>query len=219
MPRATRSEDVGAPHARQPSRSCDRTSRFRPSGRSGSRRRTLLERLLSFFADVRAGGGRRRGAADAERLPAARRLLAAEAGARRLDPHRGQRRRSTSYSAAAQAVLLMGVVPLYGWLGSRVVRIRLISTMLLFFAGDARGLLRRWARSGVREGVAFYIWLGHHQRLHRLAVLGLRQRPLHGRPGPAVVSVDRRGRVARRVGRRGVGRPAWFSGSASRRTR
>ena len=39
----------------------------------------------------------------------------------------------------------MGVVPLYGWLGTRVVRIRLISIMMLFFAATLVGVLRRRA--------------------------------------------------------------------------
>jgi AAA family ATP:ADP antiporter len=64
-----------------------------------------------------------------------------------------------SYSAAAQAVLLMAVVPFYGWLGTRVVRIRLISIMMTFFAVTLVGFYVG-GRAGLREGVAFYIWLG-----------------------------------------------------------
>jgi AAA family ATP:ADP antiporter len=64
-----------------------------------------------------------------------------------------------SYSAAFQAVLLMGIVPLYGWLGTRVVRIRLISIMMVFFAVTLVGFSAA-GQAGVREGVAFYVWLG-----------------------------------------------------------
>ena len=38
-----------------------------------------------------------------------------------------------SYSAAGQAVLLLGLVPLYGWVASKVSRIRLLSGLTLFF--------------------------------------------------------------------------------------
>ena len=39
-----------------------------------------------------------------------------------------------SYSAAAQAVLLMGFIPLYSWFSSRVSRMRLIVGVTIFFA-------------------------------------------------------------------------------------
>ena len=64
-----------------------------------------------------------------------------------------------SYSAAAQAVLLMAVVPLYGWLGTRVDRIRLIAITMTFFAVTLVGFYLG-GRAGLREGVAFYIWIG-----------------------------------------------------------
>jgi AAA family ATP:ADP antiporter len=124
----------------------------------GERPKNLLERLLSLFADVRAGEG-----VGALLLtvniflllagyslmkPARDGLILTEGGAE-----------LASYSAAAQAVLLMGVVPLYGWLGTRVVRIRLISIMMLFFAATLVAFFAA-GRAGVREGFAFYIWLG-----------------------------------------------------------
>ena len=124
----------------------------------GERPKSPLERLLSLFADVRAGEG-----VGALLLtvniflllagyslmkPARDGLILTEGGAE-----------VASYSAAAQAVLLMGVVPLYGWLGTRVVRIRLISIMMLFFAATLVAFFVA-GRAGVREGVAFYIWLG-----------------------------------------------------------
>jgi AAA family ATP:ADP antiporter len=124
----------------------------------GERPKNLLERLLSLFADVRAGEG-----VGALLLtvniflllagyslmkPARDGLILTEGGAE-----------VASYSAAAQAVLLMGVVPLYGWLGTRVVRIRLMAIMMLFFAATLVAFFVA-GRAGVREGVAFYIWLG-----------------------------------------------------------
>lgn len=53
----------------------------------------------------------------------------------------------------------MAVVPLYGWLGTRVVRIKLIAIMMTFFAGTLV-LFYLTGQAGGRVGVAFYIWLG-----------------------------------------------------------
>ena len=80
-----------------------------------------------------------------------------------------------SYSAAAQAVLLMAVVPLYGWLGTRVVRIRLISIMMTFFAVTLVGFYVGGQCRTARRGRVLHLDRPH-QRLHRVAVLGLRQR-------------------------------------------
>jgi AAA family ATP:ADP antiporter len=41
-----------------------------------------------------------------------------------------------SYTAAAQAVLLLALVPAYGWVANRVNRIRLISVVTLFFLSN-----------------------------------------------------------------------------------
>ena len=64
-----------------------------------------------------------------------------------------------SYSAAGQALLLLLVVPAFGWLSARVGRIKLITTVNLFFVSN---LLVFWilGRGGVREGIFFYLWLG-----------------------------------------------------------
>ena len=117
-----------------------------------------LERLLSVFADVRGGEGISVVlltvnvflllAGYSLMKPARDGLILTEGGAE-----------VASYSAAAQAVLLMAVVPLYGWLGTRVVRIRLISIMMTFFAGTLV-LFYLVGQAGGRVGVAFYVWLG-----------------------------------------------------------
>ena len=124
----------------------------------GESPKSPLEKLLSVFADVRAGEG-----VGALLLalnvflllggyslmkPARDGLILTEGGAE-----------LASYSAAAQAVLLMAVVPFYGWLGTKVVRIRLISIMMTFFAVTLIGFYIG-GRIGLREGVAFYIWIG-----------------------------------------------------------
>lgn len=64
-----------------------------------------------------------------------------------------------SYAAAGQALLLLLVVPAFGWLSARVGRIRLITTVNLFFVSN---LLLFWilGKGGAREGIAFYLWLG-----------------------------------------------------------
>ena len=64
-----------------------------------------------------------------------------------------------AYSSAGQAALLMVLVPLYGYIGARLVRIRLLSGMLLFFVANLV-LFYGFGVSGAREGVTFYIWVG-----------------------------------------------------------
>jgi AAA family ATP:ADP antiporter len=117
-----------------------------------------LERGLSLFSDVRGGEGTTvllmtvniflLLAGYSLMKPARDGLILTEGGAE-----------VASYSAAAQAVLLMAVVPLYGWLGTRVVRIKLISIMMTFFAGTLV-LFYLAGQAGGRVGVAFYVWLG-----------------------------------------------------------
>ena len=123
----------------------------------GEQPKNALERLLSLFADVRAGEGL--GAllltinvflllaGYSLMKPARDGLVLTEGGAE-----------VASYSAAAQAVLLMGIVPLYGWLGTKVIRIRLIAIMMTFFAVTLFGFFLG-GQAGLREGVAFYIWI------------------------------------------------------------
>ena len=124
----------------------------------GEQPKNPLERLLSLFADVRAGEGV--GvvlltlnvflllAGYSLMKPARDGLILTEGGAE-----------WASYSAAFQAVLLMAIVPLYGWLGTRVVRVRLIGIMMVFFAATLV-LFSIAGQAGVREGIAFYVWLG-----------------------------------------------------------
>jgi AAA family ATP:ADP antiporter len=64
-----------------------------------------------------------------------------------------------AYASAGQAVLLLGVVPAFSWLSSRVDRVRLLTTMQLIFIGC---LLAFYALAHARApiGLAFYLWLG-----------------------------------------------------------
>ena len=124
----------------------------------GEAPKSLLERALSVFADVRAGEG-------VSTVLLAANIFLLLAGYSLMKPARDGLilteggAEVASYSAAAQALLLMVAVPIYGWLGTRVVRIKLISIVVTFFAGT---LLAFYAGgiAGLREGVAFYIWIG-----------------------------------------------------------
>ena len=124
----------------------------------GQRQKNLLERALSVFADVRAGEG-------VSTLLMALNIFLLLAGYSLMKPARDGLilteggAEVASYSAAAQAVLLMGAVPLYGWLGTRVVRIVLISIVMTFFSLTLIGFYLGGV-AGLREGVAFYIWIG-----------------------------------------------------------
>jgi ATP:ADP antiporter, AAA family len=124
----------------------------------GEAPKSVLERVLSLFADVRSGEG-------VSTLLLALNIFLLLGGYSLMKPARDGLvlteggAEVASYSAAAQAVLLMGVVPLYGWIGTRVPRIRLISTSMTFFALTLVGFYVG-GLAGLREGVAFYVWIG-----------------------------------------------------------
>lgn len=116
------------------------------------------ERLLSVFSDVRAGES-----ASALLLlfavflllgayyllkPVREALILSENGAE-----------VKSYSAAGQALLLLCIIPLYGWVASKVNRARLLTGLTVFFAMNLAIFWFLGVR-GFREGVIFYIWLG-----------------------------------------------------------
>jgi ATP:ADP antiporter, AAA family len=64
-----------------------------------------------------------------------------------------------SYSSAAQAILLLGVVPAYGWFASRVNRVRLVVGVTLFFISHL-AVFMALGKAGVAIDIAFYLWLG-----------------------------------------------------------
>jgi len=122
------------------------------------RPKNTAEKMLSVFSDVRAGES-----VSALLLmiavflllgayyllkPVREALILTESGAE-----------IKSYSAAGQAVLLLGIVPLYGWIASKISRMRLLAGLTLFFVLN---LVAFWffGVRGAREGVVFYIWLG-----------------------------------------------------------
>jgi AAA family ATP:ADP antiporter len=123
-----------------------------------SPRKSALDRALSVVAEVRAGEG-----VGALLLAAnvfallgfyyvlktvRESLILSEGGAE-----------VKSYAAAGQAVMLLGLVPLYGWVASRVDRVRLISGVTLFFASHLV-IFYLLGVAGVRVGVAFFLWIG-----------------------------------------------------------
>lgn len=64
-----------------------------------------------------------------------------------------------SYMSGIQTLLLLAVVPAFGWLSSKVSRIRLMTTMQLIFIGCLVAF-EVLIQSGARIGIVFYIWVG-----------------------------------------------------------
>ena len=64
-----------------------------------------------------------------------------------------------SYSSAGQTLLLLAVVPAFGWLTNRVSRIRLMTTMQIIFMG-CLGAFYLLDQAGAPIGLAFYLWVG-----------------------------------------------------------
>jgi AAA family ATP:ADP antiporter len=121
------------------------------------KKKSAIERLLCLFADVRAGEG-----AGALWLSANAFVLLA--GYYLLKPIREAliltqwSPEGKAYTAAGQALLLLFLVPAYGAFASRVIRVRLIAWVTLFFTSHlvVFAILGPW----FRIGVAFFLWLG-----------------------------------------------------------
>ena len=64
-----------------------------------------------------------------------------------------------SYASGGQTLLLLAVVPAFGWLQNRVSRIRLMTTMQLIFMGCLIGFYFLY-KAEAPIGLAFYLWLG-----------------------------------------------------------
>lgn len=117
-----------------------------------------LEKVLSYLADVRAGEGP--GVllltANVFLLLAAYYLLKTAREALILTEGGAYIK---AYSSAGQAVLLMILVPLYGMVGTRVVRGKLLPGLTLFFASHLAAF-SFFGALGNRIGVVYYIWVG-----------------------------------------------------------
>jgi AAA family ATP:ADP antiporter len=124
----------------------------------GEARKTPLDRLLSFFADVRTGEG-------VGALVLALNVFLLLAAYSMLKPARDalvvaeQGSVGKAWASGTQALLLMGIVPMYGWLSTRVPRLRLIGITTLVIVSNLL-LFAVAAGSGTRVGIAFFIWLG-----------------------------------------------------------
>ena len=127
--------------------------------RASRDRRGVLDRLLSPFTVLRAGEG-----PDAILLMLAvfllltayyvlkvvREPLILSAGGAELK----------SYTSAAQAVLLLFLIPAYGAIANRVNRIRLISIVTLFFIANLLVFYVLAVAGTPGLGAAFFVWVG-----------------------------------------------------------
>jgi AAA family ATP:ADP antiporter len=64
-----------------------------------------------------------------------------------------------SYTSAGQVLLLLVAIPAYGWLASRVPRMRLIDSVTFFFAACLLGFYAL-IHTGLELGVSFFLWVG-----------------------------------------------------------
>src|SRR5690349_18081387 len=121
----------------------------------GAAPRRSVEKLLSYFADVRAGEGWGVLLLTVNvflllfayyLLKTVREALILTEGGAYIK----------AYSSAGQAALLMILVPLYGYAGAKVIRIKLLGGLLLFFITNL-ALFYSFGASGARVGVVFYI--------------------------------------------------------------
>lgn len=126
--------------------------------RAAGREPGILDRFLRLFTDVRSGEG-----LTAVLLmlnvflilgayylikPVREALILAERSAE-----------VKSYVSAGQAMLLVGLVPLYGALASRVPRKTLINAVTLFFTA-CLGAFFVLVRTDLPTGIAFFLWVG-----------------------------------------------------------
>ena len=124
----------------------------------GEKPKNPIEKFLSCFADVRAGEG-------VSTLLLGLNIFLLLSGYYLLKTCReplilteGGAEVKT-YSSAGQAILLLLAVPFYGWVGTRVNRLKLLVGLNLFFAVNLV-LFSAFGHAGARIGVAFYIWVG-----------------------------------------------------------
>jgi AAA family ATP:ADP antiporter len=64
-----------------------------------------------------------------------------------------------SYSSAGQAVLLLALVPAYGAFASRVNRVKLVTSVTLFFAANLLLFLLA-LQAGLHVGIVYFLWIG-----------------------------------------------------------
>ena len=126
----------------------------------GQKNRTsILDRALSIFSEVRGGEGI--GvlllAANVFLLLATYYILKTVREPLILGQPGGAE--AKSYASAAQALLFLLAVPVYGAIASRVPRMKLIATVTGFFVLNL-AIFSALGLSGFNIGVAFFIWVG-----------------------------------------------------------
>jgi AAA family ATP:ADP antiporter len=121
-------------------------------------KKTLADRFLSLFAEVRGGEGV--GAlllgANVYLLLEAYYILKTVREALILTEGGAE---AKTYSSAAQAALLLLIIPAYGALASRVNRDRLITFVTVFFASHLL-IFYLLGNAGYRVGLLFFLWVG-----------------------------------------------------------
>jgi len=121
--------------------------------------KSMLDRALSLFTDVRAGEG----TTAVLMLVNIFLLLVCYSVIKTVREPLillGGGAEVRSYTAAGQALLLMGFVPLYGWIASRVDRAKLLVGVTLFFILCIELFAAAVAAHLPYVGVAFFIWVG-----------------------------------------------------------
>jgi len=136
-----------------------RSHRSFPSFSSvGEKPRNALEKALSIFADVRAGEGW-------TTLLLTLNVFLLLGGYYLLKPVREAliltegTALDKSRAAAMQAFALLLVVPVYGCVASKLKRVHLVTSMMLFFASHLV-LFYIFGKQGAKEGVPYFIWIG-----------------------------------------------------------
>jgi AAA family ATP:ADP antiporter len=129
--------------------------------RSESRRpeKSWLDRSLSLFTEVRAGEG---GTAVLMMINIFMILIGYSIIKTVREPLilLGGGAEVRSYTAAGQALALMGFIPLYSWFATRVDRVKLLVGISLFFVLNIELFAMAVAAGVPYVGVAFFIWVG-----------------------------------------------------------
>ena len=122
-------------------------------------RKTPLERLLTIFTDIRAGEG---STAALLLLNVFLLLICYSVIKTVREPLilLGGGAKLRSYTAAGQALVLMGFVPAYSAIASRVDRVKLLVGVSLFFVLNIELFALAVAARVPYVGVAFFIWVG-----------------------------------------------------------
>ena len=121
--------------------------------------KSWLDRMLSIFADVRAGEG----ATAILMLANIFLLLVCYSVIKTVREPLillGGGAEVRSYASAGQALLLMGFVPLYSWFASRVDRVKLLVGVTVFFVACVELFAMAVSARVPYVGVAFFIWVG-----------------------------------------------------------